>query len=224
LHGFDLTFEEAREIQRELASKLITVGGPAIPEIHTIAGCDCAFDKRSNRIFGALVVLSFPKMEILAEYFSQMPIKFPYVPGYLSFRELEVLVELFEKLLERPDVVFVDGQGIAHPRGIGLASHLGLFLDLPTVGCAKSRLVGDCAEPSAAKGSWEPIKYSGKIVGSLLRTRNNTKPMFISPGHLIGVDKARELTLTCALKFRIPEPTRIADKAVAKYKKEMLDE
>jgi len=223
LHGFDLTFAEAKEIQNRLAEQLVIEGGPEIADICTVAGCDCAFDRRRNVAFGALVVLEFPSMakrEIITGY---REIRFPYVPGYLSFRELEVLLCLFEKLETPPDLVLADGQGIAHPRRIGLASHLGLFLGIPTIGCAKSRLIGTFTEPGIEKGSWTPLLDKDEIIGSLLRTRRGVRPMFISPGHLVGIEKSRELSLACTSKFRLPDPPRITDIEVAKFKKEVLD-
>lgn len=223
LHGFDLTFAEAKGIQSRLAEQLIIEGGPEISDIRTVAGCDCAFDRRRNLAFGALVVFRFPSMEKTEIITGHREIRFPYVPGYLSFRELEVLLGLFERLETSPDLVLADGQGIAHPRRIGLASHLGLFLGIPTIGCAKSRLIGTFAEPGIEKGSWSPLLDKDEIIGSLLRTRRGVRPMFISPGHLVGIEKSRKLALACTSKFRLPEPPRIADIEVAKFKKEVLD-
>ncbi len=221
LHGFDITLARAKELQIELVERIIVGGGPAEEDIHIVAGCDCAFDKARGLIFGAVVLMSFPELETISVVAGSAPIRFPYIPGFLSFREMEVLIELFERVDNAPNLLLIDGQGIAHPRGIGLASHLGLFLEIPTIGCAKSRLVGECVEPGPDRGDWTPIKYKGGQIGSLLRTRKGVKPMFISPGHLVGLKKSRELALVCTGKFRLPEPTRNADIAVAKYKKEM---
>jgi len=222
LHGFDISYTEARGIQQRLSKTIKIEGGPALDKVKTVAGCDCAFDKRGKRVLGALVLMSFPELEVIGKNTAQAPLRFPYVPGYLSFRELEVLLMLFERLTEIPDVVLVDGQGIAHPRGIGLASHLGIFIGIPTVGCAKSRLVGDCTMPGIGKNLWEPIKFKNRTIGSILRTKHNVKPMYISPGHLVGIDRARELVIACTTRYRLPEPTRLADIEVAKYKKEVV--
>lgn len=223
LHEFDLTFGEAAEIQRRLAGKVVVSGGPRREDVELVAGCDCAFDRKSGMAFGAIVLFKFPEMKRLRVIAGHRETRFPYVPGYLSFRELEVLLDLFARLENPPDLVLVDGQGIAHPRRIGLASHLGLFLNVPTIGCAKSRLVGEADEPGEKKGEWKPIMFEGEVVGSLLRTRDKVKPMFISPGHRMEVDSARDLALACVNKYRMPEPTRIADIEVAKYKRRVLD-
>ena len=217
-HSFELDFARAKEIQMRLACRLIIKGGPALDSLKTVAGCDVAFEKKNNIAFGAVVVLSYPELEIVEVLAGTAPVRFPYVPGFLSFREIEVLLPLFETLRKSPELVLIDGQGIAHPRGIGLASHLGLFLDVPTVGCAKSRLVGNHAEVGSKKGDGVPIMYKSKRVGTLLRTRDNVKPMYISPGHLVGVKRAEKLALACTGKFRMPEPTRQAHIAVTKYK------
>ncbi len=224
LHNFDLSFEEAAEIQRRLADEVVVGGGPSVEDVEIVAGCDCAFDRKCGMAFGALVIFKFPEMRRLRVIAGHRETRFPYVPGYLSFRELEVMLDLFARLENPPDLVLADGQGIAHPRRIGLASHLGLFLNVPTIGCAKSRLVGEADEPGIEKGEWRPIMLEGEIVGSMLRTRNKVKPMFISPGHRVGVDSARDLALACVTKYRMPEPTRIADIEVAKYKRGVLDD
>jgi len=223
LHNFDLTLAKAKELQLSLVDKLSIGNGPEIAGISLVAGCDVAFDKKENLALGAVVLLSYPKLEKIDVLTGSAPLRFPYIPGYLSFREIEVLLPLFRRLSSVPDVVFVDGQGIAHPRGIGFASHIGLFLGIPTVGCAKSRLVGKHDGVGPEKGNWKPLLFMGKSVGSVLRTKSNVKPMFISPGHLVGIDRARELALACTGKYRIPEPTRQADIEVAKYKKVRQD-
>ncbi len=222
LHNFKLDFAQAKAIQIQLAKKLVIEDGVEMSKLETIAGCDVAFDKKSNTAFGAVVLLSYPELEVFRTITGTAPIRFPYVPGYLSFRELEVLVSLFEAIDERLDLVLVDGQGIAHPRGIGLASHLGLFLGIPTIGCAKSRLVGEHEGIGPHKGGAVPIFYDSKCVGMLLRTRDNVKPMYISPGHLISIESAADLALACTTRFRMPEPTRQAHIAVTKYKRSCM--
>lgn len=223
IHTFDLSFAEAKVLQERLAGKIQVEGGPNISEIRTVAGCDCAFDRRTNLAFGALVLCDFPSMAPIEILTAHCEIRFPYVPGYLSFRELEVLLRLFDRLETPPDIVIADGQGIAHPRRIGLASHLGLFLETPTIGCAKSRLIGESKPPGFSKGEWKPLLDREEIIGSVVRTKNGVKPVFVSPGHLIGLEKARKIILACTTKYRLPGPTRIADIEVAKYKKGVLD-
>jgi len=137
-------------------------------------------------------------------------VRFPYIPGYLSFREIPLLLKTFEKVQTIPDVVLLDGHGIAHPRGIGLASHVGLFLDLPTVGCAKNLLVGEFSPPDKTKGSYSIVKFGEKEVGWVLRTRDNVKPIFVSPGHKIGFEKSLGVVLKCCVEYRFPEPLRQA--------------
>ncbi|HHS49794.1 MAG TPA: deoxyribonuclease V [candidate division Zixibacteria bacterium] len=225
LHDFNVDVDEARAIQEELASMVIVREEgepPNIADIRTIAGCDVAFDANTETAFGALVLMSFPNLEVIETITATSPLTFPYIPGFLSFREMIVLLELFEKLRRPPDVVLVDGQGIAHPRGLGLASHLGLFLDIPTVGCAKSRLLGKHGEVGTSKGGWTPLIHKSREVGRVLRTRDNVRPIFVSPGHLVSIRSSAEIAIVCARKYRIPEPTRNADIEVARFKRETV--
>ncbi|MCK5833025.1 deoxyribonuclease V [bacterium] len=222
IHNWDVTIEEAKAIQLQLAPKVLAKGGPSIKDINFIAGCDVAFDIKNKIAYGSLVLMSYPDLEILSTISGEASLRFPYIPGFLTFREMEVLLKLFKKLEIIPDVVLADGQGIAHPRGIGLASHLGLFLDIPTIGCAKSRLVGTWEEVGPNKGDNSPLIYKSKEIGKVLRTRDNVKPIFVSPGHLISIENASRIALSATTKYRIPEPTRQADKMVAKYKNEVL--
>ena len=222
LHSFDVDYAAAREIQIELAKNLNLSGGPKPGDLKTVAGCDVAFSRKENLAFGAVVVLSYPELEILRSETGVAPPRFPYVPGFLSFREIEVLLPLFERI-ERPDLLLVDGQGIAHPRGLGLASHLALFLDIPAVGCAKSRLVGEAPEPGREKGSRSSLTYKNKPVGTLLRTRTDVKPMYISPGNGVSIRKAADLALACTDKYKMPEPTRQADLLAGRFKREFLE-
>ena len=150
------------------------------------------------------------------------PVTFPYVPGLLSFREAPVLLDCFARLKSTPELVLIDGQGIAHPRGFGIASHLGLWLDVPTVGCAKSRLIGEGEEPGDDPGSWTELRYQGQVVGATVRTRGGVKPIFVSPGHRVGVKAAVRLALLCTAGFRVPEPTRLADHLAEAAKRQML--
>ncbi len=169
-------------------------------------------------------MLSFPSLRPIEVAYHQMETTFPYIPGLLSFREAPVLIEAYNKLKVIPDIVFVDGQGIAHPRGIGLASHLGLAIDSVTVGVAKSRLVGefDAASLGLRKGSKVPLTYMGRTVGYVLRTRDKVNPVFVSPGHRVDLDTAVELTMMVTGRYRIPEPTRLAHTEVSKLRAQLV--
>jgi len=216
LHEWDVTYDEARAIQERMAGRLKLV--PLPRSIRLVAGADMAFSKADDLFFAAVVVLTLPDMEPIEERCVKKRSRFPYVPGLLSFREGPALLEAFERVRNRPDVVLLDGQGLAHPRRLGLASHVGLWLGVPTVGCAKSRLTGDHAEPGGRKGGWSPLTDGGEMIGSVLRTRTGVRPLFVSPGHLCDHEGARRVTLGCCTRYRLPEPTRLAHHAVTRYK------
>ena len=185
-------------------------------QINTIAGVDMSF--KGRRGFGAVSVFSYPDLKLIEEVTQEKRIDFPYIPGLLSFREGPVLVKTLEKIKKDPDILLIDGQGIAHPRGMGLASHLGLLFDIPTIGCAKSRLIGEYKEPKVQKGSVTPLVFREKRIGSVVRTRKSVKPILISPGHQIDFDASVEIVLRCCLKYRLPEPIRYADRASRRAK------
>jgi deoxyribonuclease V len=178
-----------------------------------IAAADVALEKGGTTAAAAIVVFSFPSLSELDFVIARGELTFPYVSGLLTFREGPILIEAFRNLRVRPQVVLFDGQGIAHFRGMGIASHVGLFLGIPTVGCAKSPLIKPCREPAGAKGSWSPIKREGLTVGAALRTRANVRPVYVSPGHLADVRSSMRLVLGCCGKFRLPEPLRAAHMA-----------
>lgn len=200
---------EARATQERLREQVRIIPFRGVPRL--VAGVDAAFSE--TRVFAAVCLYSFPTLSCIARSFSVRDLLFPYVPGYLSFREGPAIIEAIEGLPERPDVILVDGQGIAHPRGIGIASHIGVLMDLPAIGCAKTRLVGDCREPGARKGSSAPLRYRERQVGAVVRTRDSVAPLFISPGHLIDGEGSVRIALSCVGAFRIPEPLRCADRA-----------
>lgn len=209
LHDWNLTPKEAVLLQARLSPRILLEDRlPAT--VRTVAGVDVSYEKRGDLFHAAIVVLSFPGLDIVEEATAEDRVTFPYVPGLLSFRELPILLRAFEGLKTIPDVVLVDGQGIAHPRRLGLASHLGLWLGLPTIGCAKSRLVGDSDEPGREKGAREPLRIGEEVVGTVLRSRDGVRPLYVSPGHLVDVEKASELVLACCGRYRMPEPTRRA--------------
>lgn len=208
LHPWKVNVEEAIQIQEDLRDRVIlekTFSG-----VRTIGGGDVAYSRDRNFLFGAIVVLSFPKMETLDIATAHGEISFPYIPGLLSFREGPVLIKAFRKLKMKPDVMVFDGQGIAHPRGIGLASHMGLCFDLPSIGCTKTPLLDDFIHPGPSKGSFELIRREGKEVGAVLRTKDKVKPLFISPGHRIDLRTGIQLILDTCQGYRTPEPLRRA--------------
>jgi deoxyribonuclease V len=208
LHAWKVSVEEASRIQESLKTRIILKKN--FSEIKTIGGGDVAYSKSEDLLFGAIVVLSFPDMEILDTATSDGKIPFPYVPTLLSFREGPILIKTFQKLKIRPDVMIYDGQGIAHPRGMGLASHMGLWLDLPSIGCAKTPLLGEFIPPRPSRGGFEWIRREGKKVGAVLRTKERVKPLFVSPGHRIDLLTSIHLILESCRGFRIPEPLRRA--------------
>lgn len=209
LHDWHLTPLEAVELQRTLAGQVVVEGClPEQPEL--IAGADVSYRWHGEQFYAAVVVLRLPDLQLVAEASASERVTFPYIPGLLSFRELPVLLQAFRKLSVCPDLVLVDGQGIAHPRRLGLASHLGLWLDLPTIGCAKSHLCGKYCPPGDQRGQQSPLCDREEQIGVVVTTRDRVKPMFISPGHKVDVARAVELALACGSKYRLPEPTRQA--------------
>jgi len=209
LHEWDLPYTEAVALQKKLAGH-VSLRPRCSAGIRTVAGVDVSYEKHGDEFFAGIVVLGLPDFDLVEERTARARVSFPYIPGLLSFRELPVLLKAWTSLEAVPDVVLVDGQGIAHPRRLGLASHLGLWLDLPTVGCAKSRLCGDFEEPGRRKGSGSPLLLNGERVGTVLRSRDGVRPLFISPGHLMDVASAERIALACCARFRQPEPTRLA--------------
>lgn len=203
--------EEAIALQKRLAPQVITMD--QLPDsIQFVAGVDAGFEDEGKTTRAAVVVLSFPDLTPVDEALVRKPTTFPYVPGLLSFREVPAVLESLAQLQTTPDVILCDGQGIAHPRRLGIASHLGLICDRPTIGVAKSRLVGTHAELPPEKGAWVPLIDKGQRLGAVLRSRTNTKPLFISAGHKISLETALDLVLRCTPKYRLPETTRYADR------------
>ncbi len=209
-HRWDVTVQEALAIQENMVGRLILPEDPMPLNPKTVAGADISYARHSNLFFAAVIVFTYPDFSVLEEASWKERVCFPYVPGLLSFREAPPLLKAFEQLSCIPDLAIFDGQGIAHPRRIGLASHMGLFLGMPTVGCAKTRLVGEFAPPGAERGEMSDLFHKGKPVGKVLRTQKNVKPLFVSPGHRIGPLQAAEMVLSCCRGYRIPEPIRRA--------------
>jgi len=181
-----------------------------------VAGCDVSMNRFSDRLFGAFVVMTWPDLRVVEESWARGTATMPYVPGLLSFREMPVLLRAWEGLAHRPDLVFVDGVGIAHPRRLGIAAHLGITLDVPSIGCAKSVLTGTYDEPGLEQGDrtyLRDAKDPEERIGVALRTKRKVRPMFVSPGHLVDVDGAADLVMASVRRYRMPEPTRLAHEA-----------
>lgn len=209
LHKWNVCYADAVGIQYDLAGRIL-LEGAGHPKLEKIAGADISYSKNDDLFFAGVVVLDAATLEIIEESNCVDRVSFSYIPGLLSFREAPVLLKAFEKIRSKPDVVMFDGQGIAHPRRLGLASHMGLFLDMPTLGCAKKKLVGEFEEPGAKRGSYSELVHRGERVGTVLRTKDKVKPVFISPGHRMGFARAVEVALGCCNGYRVPEPTRQA--------------
>lgn len=209
LHSWDMKAREAIALQRLLAQH-VRLDCPLPDPIRYVAGVDVSYRRGGVEFFAAVVVLQFSDMKVVEQVTARVRVTFPYIPGLLSFRELPVILQAFKKLQAIPDVVLVDGQGVAHPRHLGLASHLGLWLDRPTVGCAKSRLCGEHAPPGRQRGDRVPLVFENAVVGTVLTTRSGIKPLYVSPGHLLDVPASAELVMNCLGRYRLPEPTRLA--------------
>lgn len=210
LHAWNLNRDEAIALQKDLAKRIVLEDQPG--EVHTVAGVDMAINENSGMARAAVVLLSFPELEILEQHVYEEPLRMEYIPGLLSFRELPAILGAFERLKRSPDLVMVDGQGIAHPRHLGIAAHLGLWIEQPTIGCAKSILVGKHAEVGDEVGAWVPLTYHREVIGAVVRTRSHVKPMIISPGNHITLETSIHYVLACGRGYRLPEPTRQADK------------
>ncbi|MDO8473524.1 MAG: deoxyribonuclease V [Dehalococcoidia bacterium] len=213
LHEWNLTFDEAREVQLDLAGKVCRRNEVNAPRL--VAGIDARYDGSRGLATGAVVVLSFPDLKMLEVRVSHCVPTFPYVPGLLSFREIPVIMEACRKVVLTPDLIFVDGQGIAHPRRFGLASHAGLLLDRPSIGCAKSRLIGEYEAPGPEKGSMSDLKDDGEVIGAVLRTKAGTKPVYVSVGHNVDLAAATHWSLACCTRYRLPDPARLAHLAAS---------
>ena len=212
-HPWKVSLEEAKIIQLSLAQKVVTADDLK-PDPRYVAGIDVGFeDKKTTR--AAIVILNFPELTLHETAIGYTPIMLPYIPGYLSFREIPAIIKALEKLKTIPDVILCDGQGIAHPRRLGIASHLGVLTDIPTIGVAKTRYIGKYKDPKQYKGHWTPLTDDKHVIGGVLRTRVNVKPLFISTGHRVSLETAINLTMRCVTRYRLPEPTRLADKLAA---------
>lgn len=218
LHPWDLSITDAKALQIALRAKLKVRNIGKLPEY--IAGTDVSIDTRKNLLFGGVVIFRYDDLTEIESRTAVMKCPFPYIPGLLSFREVPVLLESFRRINRSPDVILCDGQGIAHPRGFGLACHLGVFLDIPTIGCAKSRLCGEHAPVGKERGDKSELLFKDKVVGSVLRTRNNVNPLYVSIGYKTSLRYAEKITLHCAPRYRLPEPNRRAHRLVNEMRKD----
>lgn len=208
LHEWGLSIAQARDLQLRLAERVSLE--PINFTSGFIAGVDISTRKTGELATGAAVVLSYPELRVVETEVVQERLDFPYIPGYLSFREAPIILSALERLTLTPDLILVDGQGIAHPRRFGLASHLGLFLDTPTIGCAKSLLCGSHDVPGDKPGEYAEITDNGEIIGAALRTKHGVKPVYVSVGHKIDLRSAIKQVMNCCRGYRLPEPTRLA--------------
>ncbi|HET7875159.1 MAG TPA: endonuclease V [Methylomirabilota bacterium] len=210
------TVAQARVIQERLRARVIARGGPR--RVGLVAGADLAYAGDGSQAWAAVVVMRVADGAVVETATATGRPRFPYVPGYLSFREGPLVLRAFARLRRRPDLCIFDAHGIAHPRGFGLASHLGVLLGLPSVGCAKSLLVGEHGAVGPGRGSWAPLRFDGRVVGAVLRTRDHVRPVYVSTGHLIGLRAAIRAVLAVT-RFRVPEPVRLAEQAVNRLKR-----
>ncbi|PLZ97893.1 endonuclease V [Fischerella thermalis CCMEE 5328] len=210
-HAWTLSVEEAIAIQEQMQAEVITSDQLQQP-VQYVAGVDMGFEADGTISRAAVAVLSFPELELQETSLARRPTSFPYIPGFLSFREIPAVLDALEKIKITPDLILCDGQGIAHPRRFGIACHLGVIVNISSIGVAKSLLVGKHEELPDTRGSWQPLIHKGEIVGAVLRTRVGVKPVYVSSGHRISLPTAIDYVLRCTPKYRLPETTRIADK------------
>ncbi len=207
-HRWDISPAEAILLQKELQKKVVQTD--IFDSIETVAGVDVGFDKASNTGRAAIVVLKLNNLEVVDSAVAQLPLQFPYIPGLLSFREVPAILEAFSKLSINPDLLLCDGQGIAHPRRLGIACHLGLLTDIPAVGVAKTRLIGTHSTIPPKKGEWTELMDKEEVIGAVLRTRENVKPIYVSPGHKISLETAVDYVMKTITRYKLPETTRAA--------------
>lgn len=208
--GWASTPEEAREVQERLRHRVVNEGrlGP----VRIVVGLDAHYEPHQGLVWGAAAAMSYPELQLLESALASAPLALPYVPGYLSFREAPALLSALGQLSLHPDLILVDGQGLAHPRRFGLACHVGVQANVPTVGVAKSRLIGSHEDPDTKRGSSTSLLFHDEVVGAVVRTRDSTRPLYVSVGHRISLDSAVEWVLRCAPRYRLPEPIRAADR------------
>ena len=207
-HSWNLTPRAAVALQQRLRSRVIRLGRPR--QVRTVAGTDVGFERGGGIARAAVAVLSFPRLELVDYAVARRQARFPYVPGLLSFRELPALLAALGELRVRPDLLLCDGQGLAHPRRFGIACHLGVICRIPSIGVAKSRLIGEHGEPPQRRGAWVPLRDKGETIGAVLRSRTGTRPIYVSIGHRVSLPVAVRYVMACTTQFRLPETTRWA--------------
>jgi deoxyribonuclease V len=207
-HPWKVSPREAIRIQEKLRKRL-QLRAPKAP-FKTVAGADVSYSRTDEKLFAAFLIFSYPDLTLLETAAARGRSSFPYIPGLLSFREAPILLKAFSKLERHPDVILIDGQGIAHPRSMGIATHLGILLNLPSIGCAKSRLYGKEAEPGPEQGSFVPLLEGGQTLGMIVRTRTGVKPVYVSPGYRMDMEGSVKMVLSLCRGYRIPEPLRQA--------------
>ena len=210
-HPWNVTPEEAKRIQEKLRGQVCQE--PRLGPVHTVAGVDVGF--RGDTAIAAVAVLSYPELELVDHALAKLPVTFPYIPGLLAFREGPVVLEALARLRVEPDLLIFDGQGLAHPRRMGIASHIGVLMDKPSIGCAKSRLCGTHTEPGPERGDWVPLYDDWEVIGAVLRTRPGVNPLYISIGHRVDLETAIHYVLACCTRYRLPETTRAAHRLAA---------
>ncbi|NJP07833.1 MAG: deoxyribonuclease V [Chloroflexaceae bacterium] len=208
MHPWPTTADEAIAIQEQLRSQVCTVN--ELDTVQTVAGVDVGFEQENTIARAAVVVLRYPELEPIDHALARQPVTFPYIPGLLSFRESPVVLDALAQLQHPPDVLICDGQGLAHPRRCGIACHLGLLTNIPAIGCAKSRLIGQHDPPPVERGDWVALTDQGETIGAVLCTRQGTRPLYVSPGHRISLERSIALVLGCTTRYRLPETTRMA--------------
>lgn len=208
--------KEAIQIQKEYAKRVITED--KLGKVRFVAGVDVGFENNNTITCAAIAVMHFPEIELYEHAVARRPTSFPYIPGLLSFREIPAVLDAMHKLKQLPDLLLCDGQGIAHPRRLGIASHLGVLTGIPAIGVAKNLLVGDHDTVAPQKGSWVPLLDGDEVIGAVLRTRSNVKPLFISPGHKVSLKTSIRIVMHCVTKYRLPETTRWAHKLASNLK------
>ncbi|NEO28245.1 MAG: deoxyribonuclease V [Kamptonema sp. SIO4C4] len=205
-----IPLEDAKKTQEQLRQQVILED--QLGDVQYVAGVDAGFEENYQITKAAVAVLQFPDLTVVETATAKIKTTFPYIPGFLSFREVPALLAALDKITTQPDLILCDGQGYAHPRRLGLACHLGVLLDCPTIGVAKSRLIGQHEEVGREKGDWTPLWDNGEEIGAVLRSRTNVKPLYISPGHKISLPTAIDYVLRCTTKYKLPETTRLADR------------
>lgn len=219
LHDWNLAPKEARILQQTLAARVDTSFQPIAPR--TIGAIDVSSEWHGSELTAGVVVCDAKTLAPIDRAWAYGRVSFPYVPGLLSFRELPLVLEAYERLTIKPDLVLCDGQGIAHPRRLGIASHLGLWLDAPTIGCAKTRLIGEYSEPGPNRGDWTPLVDHGETIGAAVRTRSKCKPVYVSIGHKINLQSSIDITMACTARYRLPIPARSVHEYVNRVRRSL---